>query len=119
MANGLFHEECGSMLEPKDVESEETDEEITLRYCGDCDEYVDAEIGDEFNITVLQDDDGEIEEIVDDDMEVAATNYDFDNCEHEMGILHQQSASRGDEDDLIMYECIECGNRERETYTRF
>jgi DNA-directed RNA polymerase subunit M/transcription elongation factor TFIIS len=119
MANGgLFHDDCGSMLEPQTVESEETGEEITLRYCGSCDEYVEAEIGEEWTLELGQEE-TDIEEVMDEDIEVAATNYDFDNCEHDMGILHQQSASRGDEDDLIMYECIECGNRERESYTRF
>lgn len=118
MSDGLFHEECGGMMKPETITSEETGRELTLRYCGSCDEYVEAELGEEWTLTQGQEE-GEIVELDASDLDVAATHYDFDGCEHDRGILYQQSASRGDEDDLIMYECIDCGNRERETYTRF
>lgn len=118
MGNGLFHEECGSMLDPETVETE-SGKEITARYCSSCDEYADVELGEEWNLTDIQEEDS-VTEILDSEIpENALKEYSFDNCDHGKAIEHTLSAGRGDEDNLIMYECAECGNTERETYTRF
>lgn len=118
MTGGLFHDSCGGMLSPETAETVDG-REVTLRYCESCDEYADVELGEEWTLTEDQEEES-ITEILDDTIDDdALTQYRFEGCEHERAILHELSAGRGDEDNLIMYECATCGNTERETYTRW
>lgn len=106
----LFHE-CGSMLEHETLEDDRGNS-ILAHYCSSCEEYAEIELGNEWNLEDSQEENG-VTEVFDDVLPEDAISYEFDNCEHGDAARHEYPARHGDEDNLIMYECIECGNTER------
>lgn len=111
---GLFHDDCGSLLEHETLETEEG-EEVEVGYCSSCDEYAD-DIQVDWDLTEEQEEKG-IEEMLDEDLDRSTTNYNFSDCEHDEAYTFELSAGRGDEDNLIVYKCADCGNTERDTQT--
>lgn len=111
---GLFHEDCGSLLEYRTVEGDTGKYEVG--YCGNCDEVADIEAGDEWNLLEEQEE-GELEELLDSAEahydEEDLINYDFDNCEHDTAIQEIEPPQWSDEGPLKISRCVTCGNTER------